>query len=71
VPANPFSLTGGGWGAREIAGRISMINLNDQLATANGVAGGKETINSAGLIGTSTVTSGSCSTTFTVTSPSR
>jgi hypothetical protein len=48
-----------------------MINLNDQLATANGVAGGKETINSAGLIGTSTVTSGSCSTTFTVTSPSR
>ena len=49
VPANPLSLTSGGWGAWEIAGRISMINLNDQLATANGVVGGKRTIYSAGL----------------------
>jgi phosphate-selective porin OprO and OprP len=49
VPANPFSLMSGGWGAWEIAGRISMINLNDQLATANGVAGGKQTIYTAGL----------------------
>src|SRR6478735_194795 len=38
VPANPFSLTGGGWGAWEIAGRVSTIDLNDQLAAANGVA---------------------------------
>lgn len=44
VPANPFSLTGGGWGAWEIAGRFSTIDLNDQLATANGVAGGRQTI---------------------------
>jgi phosphate-selective porin OprO and OprP len=49
VPANPFSLTGGGWGAWEIAGRISTINLNDQLATANGVAGGRQTVYTAGL----------------------
>jgi phosphate-selective porin OprO/OprP len=44
VPANPFSLTGGGWGAWEIAGRYSTIDLNDQLAMANGVAGGRQTI---------------------------
>jgi len=33
IPANPFSLWGGGWGAWEIAGRVSTISLNDQLAT--------------------------------------
>jgi phosphate-selective porin OprO and OprP len=44
IPANPFSLSGGGWGAWEIAGRFSTIDLNDQLATANGVAGGRQTI---------------------------
>ena len=44
VPANPFSLTGGGWGAWEIAGRFSTVDLNDQLATANGVAGGRQNI---------------------------
>lgn len=44
VPANPFSLSGGGWGAWEIAGRFSTIDLNDQLATANGVAGGRQTV---------------------------
>jgi phosphate-selective porin OprO/OprP len=49
IPANPFSLAGGGWGAWEIAGRISTIDLNDQLATANGVAGGRQTIYTAGL----------------------
>ena len=49
VPQNPFSLTGGGWGAWEIAGRISTIDLNDQLANANGVAGGRQTVYTAGL----------------------
>jgi len=49
APANPFSLAGGGWGAWEIAGRISMVDLDDQLAAANGVAGGKQTIYSAGV----------------------
>ena len=44
TPANPFSLSGGGWGAWEIAGRFSTIDLNDQLAQANGVAGGRQTI---------------------------
>jgi phosphate-selective porin OprO and OprP len=44
VPANPFSLSGGGWGAWEIAGRFSTIDLNDQLAAANGVAGGRQNV---------------------------
>jgi phosphate-selective porin OprO/OprP len=37
-------LTDGGWGAWEIAGRYSTIDLNDQLAMANGVTGGRQTI---------------------------
>ena len=49
IPANPFSLWGGGWGAWEIAGRVSTMNLNNQLGTANGVAGGSQTIYTAGL----------------------
>lgn len=44
APANPFSLSGGGWGAWEIAGRFSTIDLNDRLALANGVAGGRQTV---------------------------
>jgi phosphate-selective porin OprO/OprP len=43
VPANPFSLTGG-WGAWEIAGRYSTIDLNDRLGAVTGVAGGRQTI---------------------------
>lgn len=49
VPANPFTLASGGWGAWEIAGRFSTVNLNDQLGTVNGVAGGQQTIYTAGL----------------------
>jgi phosphate-selective porin OprO/OprP len=44
IPAHPFSLDGGGWGAWEIAGRYSTTDLNDQLATANGVAGGRQNV---------------------------
>jgi len=43
-PAHPFSLDGGGWGAWEVAGRVSQIDLNDQLATANGITGGRQTV---------------------------
>ena len=49
IPSNPFSLTGGGWGAWEIAARFSTIDLNDQLAQANGVAGGRQTVYTAAL----------------------
>jgi phosphate-selective porin OprO/OprP len=49
VPNNPLSLTENGWGAWEIAGRVSTMNLNDQLATANGVAGGRQTVYTAAL----------------------
>jgi phosphate-selective porin OprO/OprP len=48
-PANPFSLAGGGWGAWEIAARVSTMNLNDQLASANGIAGGGQTVYTAAL----------------------
>jgi phosphate-selective porin OprO and OprP len=44
APANPFSLAGGGWGAWEIAGRYSTIDLNDRLGAATGIAGGRQTI---------------------------
>jgi phosphate-selective porin OprO and OprP len=44
APANPFSLSGGGWGAWEIAGRYSTIDLNDQVGAATGIAGGRQTI---------------------------
>ncbi|WP_369721883.1 OprO/OprP family phosphate-selective porin [Bradyrhizobium sp. LLZ17] len=43
-PAHPFSLEGGGLGAWEVAGRFSTIDLNDQLASANGIAGGRQTV---------------------------
>ena len=50
APANPFSLENGGWGAWKKAGRVSTVNLNDQLATANGVgSGGRQTVYTAGL----------------------
>ena len=49
APEHPFSLAGGGWGAWEIAGRFSTIDLNDQLGTATGIAGGRQTIYTAAL----------------------
>jgi phosphate-selective porin OprO/OprP len=49
VPAHPFSLDGSGWGAWEIAGRVSMMDLNDQLGIANGVAGGRQLVYTVAL----------------------
>jgi phosphate-selective porin OprO/OprP len=48
-PAHPFSLDGGGWGAWEIAGRVSTIDLNNQLGTATGISGGRQTVYTAAL----------------------
>jgi phosphate-selective porin OprO/OprP len=49
VPANPWSWKGGTWGAWEIAGRYSVIDLNDRLGFPDGASGGKQTIYTAGL----------------------
>lgn len=49
APLRPFSWQSGDWGAWEIAGRFSTLNLNDQLATAAGIAGGRQNIYTAGL----------------------
>lgn len=49
IPKEPFSWSGGGWGAWEVAARFSTIDLNDQLGSVEGVAGGKQTIFTAGL----------------------
>jgi phosphate-selective porin OprO/OprP len=49
VPTHPFSWKAGTWGAWEIAGRYSVIDLNDRLGFVDGAAGGKQTIYTAGL----------------------
>ena len=48
-PDRPFSWQAGSWGAWEIAGRFSTIDLNDQIATAAGIAGGRQNIYTAAL----------------------
>ncbi|HEY1631114.1 MAG TPA: porin [Rhizomicrobium sp.] len=54
-PTIPFSLSGGGWGAWELAGRYSDVDLNDHaggfgLATPfGGIRGGEQKIWSAGI----------------------
>src|SRR5262249_16556576 len=49
IPNNPVNIHGTGWGAWEIAARYSVVNLNDLIGTAVGVAGGEQTIYTAGL----------------------
>jgi phosphate-selective porin OprO/OprP len=44
LPNNPFTADGSGWGAWEIAARFSTMDLNDQLATATGIAGGRQNV---------------------------
>jgi phosphate-selective porin OprO/OprP len=48
-PNNPVNIDGTGWGAWEVAGRHSVMNLNDQLGSTAGIAGGQQTIYTAGL----------------------
>jgi phosphate-selective porin OprO and OprP len=38
-----------GWGAFEIGGRVSMMDLNNQLGTANGVAGSRQLVYTVAL----------------------
>jgi phosphate-selective porin OprO/OprP len=49
VPKNPVNPSGTGWGAWELAGRYSVMNLDDQLGNIAGIAGGQQTIYTAGL----------------------
>jgi len=58
VPDEPFELSGDrlGWGAFELVGRVSYIDLNDNFtpgvapaATSNAVGGGKQTVYAVGL----------------------
>ena len=48
VPKNPFSLDGG-WGAWEIAGRYSTMDLNNLIGSATGVAGGRQNVYTVAL----------------------
>jgi hypothetical protein len=48
-PVHPFEVDGSGWGAWDIASRLNIIELNDRLATANGIAGGRQTVYTAAL----------------------
>jgi phosphate-selective porin OprO/OprP len=54
-PRIPFSFSGGGWGAWEVAGRYSDLNLNDNAGTLghalppDGLRGGGQRIWTAGL----------------------
>jgi phosphate-selective porin OprO and OprP len=56
VPDHPFSLTDGGWGAWELAGRVSYVDLNDNFTVGlplagqpSAVAGGSQTAYTLGL----------------------
>ena len=49
IPFNPVSPSGAGWGAWEVAGRYSVMNLNDQIGSVAGIAGGQQTVYTAGL----------------------
>ena len=49
IPNNPLSHDGSGWGAFEIGGRVSMMDLNNQLGTATGVAGGRQLVYTVAL----------------------
>jgi phosphate-selective porin OprO/OprP len=49
VPAHPWSWKTSDWGAWEIAGRYSVVDLNDRLGFPDGASGGKQTIYTAGL----------------------
>ena len=48
-PVHPFEVDGSGRGACDIAGRVNTTNLIDRLATANGIAGGRQTVYTAAL----------------------
>ncbi|HLJ65466.1 MAG TPA: porin [Stellaceae bacterium] len=50
LPSHPLSLGGQGYGAFEIAARVSLTDLDDRIGSATqGVAGGKQTVWTLGL----------------------
>ena len=48
-PLHPFDISGGGWGAWEIAARYSTMDLNNLIGTTTGVAGGRQNVITVGL----------------------
>lgn len=54
-PTKPLNIAGGDWGAWELTGRYSLLDLNDNegrlgfAMPANGVRGGEQTISTVGL----------------------
>lgn len=49
TPAHPFSLTGSGIGAIELAARFSEISLDDAIASSNAIVGGRQTVYGLGV----------------------
>ncbi|MDE1968825.1 MAG: porin [Alphaproteobacteria bacterium] len=49
APAHYFAPASGYWGAWEVAARYSVIDLNDKLGSATGVAGGKQQTYTVGV----------------------
>jgi phosphate-selective porin OprO/OprP len=49
TPVHPFSLANAGWGAWEVAGRYSVIDLNARLGFKDGIAGGDQVVTTVGL----------------------
>jgi phosphate-selective porin OprO/OprP len=49
IPMHPFAINTYYWGAWELAGRYSVIDLNDRLGFKDGIAGGDQSVYTVGL----------------------
>ena len=51
TPKNPFSLSGGSWGAWELAGRMSYVNLNDNFVSGKALTSQPDAVNGSKQLG--------------------